>query len=284
MHTHIYTCIPQNAIYFLCAPNRELAEASPYFEAFKRHNKEVIFVYNAIDDFVMNNLRTYHGRCVFWGMLPPCVCICTRHVLPHARTHTNPSHTPIPHPHTHPPYREFKTAEATGLDLGSTPSTAAADAKDKKEGEEAKGEDAGAGAGKELTEAEAGELGKWLVETLPEKLLDVKPTTRLYDSPAIVTDHESGALRRMMRMVEQQSTGQASFVPKQHLEINPRHPIIVRLHALRVEQPELAKVVAEQMFDNAMVAAGLLDDSRVMLPRLNKLMELLVRNGGGWGK
>ena len=85
----------------MCAPNRELAEASPYYEAFKRSNKEVgthpfpslpppilykhsssfpfltqvIFVYNAIDDFVMNNLKTYHGR-------------------------------------------DFKTAEATGLDLG----------------------------------------------------------------------------------------------------------------------------------------------------------------------
>ena len=35
------------------------------------------------------------------------------------------------------------------------------------------------------------------------------------------------------------------------------------------------------MFDNAMVAAGLLDDSRVMLPRLNKLMERLVKAGGG---
>lgn len=34
--------IHQNAIYFLCAPNRELAEASPYFEAFKRSNKEVM--------------------------------------------------------------------------------------------------------------------------------------------------------------------------------------------------------------------------------------------------
>jgi len=43
----------------------------------------VIFVYNAIDDFVMNNLKTYHGR-------------------------------------------DFKTAEATGLDLGP----------DKKMGEE----------------------------------------------------------------------------------------------------------------------------------------------------
>jgi TNF receptor-associated protein 1 len=50
-----------------------------------------------------------------------------------------------------------------------------------------------------------------------------------------------------MRMVEQQSTGQSNFVPKQHLEINPRHPIIVRLHSLRNDDPELAKVVAEQV-------------------------------------
>jgi HSP90 family molecular chaperone len=37
-------------------------QASPYYETFKRHQKEVIFVYNAIDDFVMDNLRKYHGR------------------------------------------------------------------------------------------------------------------------------------------------------------------------------------------------------------------------------
>jgi len=35
------SALSQNAIYFLCAPNRELAEASPYYEAFKRSNKEV---------------------------------------------------------------------------------------------------------------------------------------------------------------------------------------------------------------------------------------------------
>ena len=31
----------------------------------------------------------------------------------------------------------------------------------------------------------------------------------------------------------------------------------------------------DQLFDNALVAAGLLDDPRTMLPRLNKLLELL---------
>lgn len=52
----------------------------------------------------------------------------------------------------------------------------------------------------------------------------------------------------------------------------------------RPAQPSLCtslfpQVVAEQVFDNAMVAAGLLDDSRVMLPRLNQLIERLVRAG-----
>lgn len=79
------------------------------------------------------------------------------------------------------------------------------------------------------------------------RLADVRVTSRLYDSPAIVTDHESGALRRMMRMVEQQHTGKAAALSKQHLEINPKHPIVVRLHALRDQQPDLAKEVAEQV-------------------------------------
>jgi TNF receptor-associated protein 1 len=46
-----------------------------------------------------------------------------------------------------------------------------------------------------------------MVATLPTKLASVKATARLVDSPAVITDHESGALRRMMKMVEQQNTG-----------------------------------------------------------------------------
>jgi HSP90 family molecular chaperone len=46
-------------------PSRELALSSPYYEAFKRHDKEVLFVYNTIDDFVMANLQQYHGKYVY---------------------------------------------------------------------------------------------------------------------------------------------------------------------------------------------------------------------------
>ncbi|CAN0038426.1 unnamed protein product [Discosporangium mesarthrocarpum] len=52
--------------------------------------------------------------------------------------------------------------------------------------------------------------------------MEVKTTSRLSDSPAIVSNHESGALRRMMRMVEQQNSGQAAPMPKQKIEINPK--------------------------------------------------------------
>ncbi len=38
-------------------------------------------------------------------------------------------------------------------------------------------------------------------------------------------------------------------------------------------RPVIAKLVAEQVFDNALIAAGLLEDSRFMLPRLNDILE-----------
>ena len=37
------------------------------------------------------------------------------------------------------------------------------------------------------------------------------------------------------------------MIPKQSLEINPSHPIIVHLNTLRVSNPEYAVVVAEQV-------------------------------------
>lgn len=51
-------------------------------------------------------------------------------------------------------------------------------------------------------------------------------TSRLKDSPAIISSHESGALRRMMRMVEQQNSGEAPAMPKQKIEINPRCRVV----------------------------------------------------------
>ena len=127
-----------------------------------------------------------------------------------------------------------------------------------------------------LSEEDSKKLCTWLTESLgASRVKEVKTTDRLSESPACVTDHESGAMRRMMKMVDQTNAGASSFMPPQVLEINPEHPIIhslSRLHA-RGDKEEVAKLVAEQIFDNSLIAAGLVDDARNMLPRLNQILE-----------
>ena len=59
----------------------------------------------------------------------------------------------------------------------------------------------------------------------------------------------------------------------QVLEVNPSHPIIVSLYRAQSGRgQDVATLVAEQVFDNALIAAGLVDDPRFMLPRLNDIL------------
>ena len=55
--------------------------------------------------------------------------------------------------------------------------------------------------------------------------------------------------------------------------MNPAHPIIKKLSELRETNPKLAILVTEQLFANAMVSAGLVDDPRTMLKSMNDLLE-----------
>jgi HSP90 family molecular chaperone len=118
--------------------------------------------------------------------------------------------------------------------------------------------------------ANAEQLVAYFQETLKDKVISVKATDRLSNSPAIVVDHESGAVRKMLKYVDAAS---ANDLGKQKLEINPKHPTMVNLLKVRETKPELAKMIAEQIFDNALIAADILDNPRTMLARLNKILE-----------
>jgi HSP90 family molecular chaperone len=84
-------------------------------------------------------------------------------------------------------------------------------------------------------------------------------------------------MRRMMKMMNRdREGGAAAFESKPNLEINPDHAMMTRLNTMRQADAELAGQVAEQIFDNALVAAGLLEDPRAMLGRLNGLLEKLL--------
>lgn len=52
----------QNDIYYLAAPNRELAESSPYFEAFKSKNNEILFCYDSYDEILLMQLKSFKGK------------------------------------------------------------------------------------------------------------------------------------------------------------------------------------------------------------------------------
>jgi HSP90 family molecular chaperone len=81
-------------------------------------------------------------------------------------------------------------------------------------------------------------------------------------------------MRRLMKAASPEALASSPF--KHDLEINPRHSIIIRLNSIRQSDPALAGKITEQLYDNALVAAGLLEDPRSMLTRLNELLEQVV--------
>ncbi|HEY1790722.1 MAG TPA: molecular chaperone HtpG [Verrucomicrobiae bacterium] len=197
----------QKEIYCLLAANRGVAEGSPYFEVFKERKWEVLFLFDAWDEFVMEHLHSFDGK-------------------------------------------SLKPAEKADLGLGAKKDAAV-------------GEDA------------ARDLAKWLKETLGDNVNEVRVSQRLVESPAVIVDSDkmmTAGMRRMMKAMKQDNLPTAKY----DFEINPAHPVIARLDAMRQKDAALARSVAAQLLDNARVAAGLLEDPKAMLTRMNSLLEKVL--------
>jgi len=52
----------QEEIYYLIGPSRGSIEAGPYLEGLKARNLEVLFCYEPVDEYVMNNVRTFDSK------------------------------------------------------------------------------------------------------------------------------------------------------------------------------------------------------------------------------
>ncbi|MCC6546458.1 molecular chaperone HtpG [Candidatus Sumerlaeota bacterium] len=131
---------------------------------------------------------------------------------------------------------------------------------DVKEGEELSGEDAGA-------------LCGWMKSHFGDRIGTVRASKRLVNNPGlIVTEgHFTATMQRLMAAMKQ--SGPAETDGKSlTLEINPRHALIRKINDLRVNDEAFAGQLADQLADNAMLAAGLLTDPRAMVERLNKLL------------
>jgi TNF receptor-associated protein 1 len=123
-----------------------------------------------------------------------------------------------------------------------------------------------------LPEEDAKALCEWIKETLGERVNDVGVSKRLTDSPVVALNadkHMTPSMRRMMKALKQD----VDLTQSINLEINTAHKLITSLAALKDKDPETAKLVTEQMFDNALIAAGFLEDPRTMVSRIYKILE-----------
>ena len=123
-------------------------------------------------------------------------------------------------------------------------------------------------------------LAGFFQETLgSDRVNEVRVSKRLADSPAVALESDkmlTASMRRMMKQMNAAGRGMEMPEGKPDFEINPRHAVMVRLEAMRAKDAALAGKVAEQIFDSALVTAGMLDDPRAMIKRMNDLMERLL--------
>ncbi len=201
----------QKEIYFLHAPDREAAEASPDFEAFRAKSWEVLFLEDPRDEFVLEHLHSFEGKNL---------------------VATNKANIKLDRPQDR---------------------------------------------SKSLSEDQVSGLVTFLKEAFGERVSEVRASERLVGSPAAVREAGGGMnanMRRMMKMMGKEDS--LGLAEKPEFEINPDHVIVAGLERLRHTDEPLAKQVATQLLENAMVSAGLIEDPRAVLGRLNLLLEKLL--------
>uniref|UniRef100_A0A023GLY0 Heat shock protein 75 kDa, mitochondrial n=1 Tax=Amblyomma triste TaxID=251400 RepID=A0A023GLY0_AMBTT len=197
----------QRDIYYLAAPSRQLAEASPYFEAVRSRDVEVLFCLEPYDELVLAQLRQFGRKNI-------------TSVEKEMRRDAEEAH---------------------------------------EEPEEVRG------------------LAEWLKTELGPMVHKVKVTRRLQKHPCLVSVEEMAAARHFVKTSLQSFSEEERYrLLEPTLEINPDHPIIAKLAGLRSSEPELAKKLARQIFGNAMVTAGLVDDPRKVTSELNDLLSALL--------
>ena len=121
----------------------------------------------------------------------------------------------------------------------------------------------------EKEESESKPLLERIKKSLGESVKDVRVTLRLTDSPAclVADEHDMGAhYERLLK-----ASGQNVPASKPILEINPQHPLVLRLKY----EPDDARFtdLAKVLFDQSLLAeGGQLEDPAGFVKRLNQLM------------
>jgi molecular chaperone HtpG len=124
----------------------------------------------------------------------------------------------------------------------------------------------------EAAVAEAKPLLARCKEILGDRVLDVRVSERLVDSPACLVgddDQMSVHMDKMMRLMQK-----SAELPKRVLELNPKHPLVKNLEKMVAENPQdpLIARACEQLFEGCMLVDGYLADPHEFVERMHAIL------------
>jgi len=210
----------QKEIYYISGPSRENILKNPHLEMFADRGLEVLFLYEPVDEFVLQALSSYDEYPL------------------KAAEHVNPQ------------------------DL---------------EGFASKEEDGGEQK-EQLQEADVTGLLERMQAILGDRVTEVRSSKRLNQSPACLVNPDgsmSSQMQKIMHIMQKDSS-----IPKQILEINPKHPLIHNLARVLQHNPEdrFIATATEQLFEAALLQTGYLPDPHSLVSRTFEILD----NAGKW--
>merc|ERR1711988_1788368 len=127
------------------------------------------------------------------------------------------------------------------------------------------------------------DLTTFLKEEFKDDVEKVTISMRLVESPATIATSQYGWSANMERIQKAQALGSADkqsyMQARKTFELNPRHPIVIKIHdLLKDDNKEAASEMGRMLFDSALLTSGFqVEDGVAFATRLNKL----ISNGLG---
>ncbi len=228
----------QEEIYYLVGENLSTMKLSPHLGYYTENDLEVVLFDEPIDNFLTMNVRDYKEK-VGEG-----------------------------------DDAEVKYYKFTPVDV--------TDEKEKEKGEKEEKDDKEEKDKEELPKNIKNFL-EHVKSKLGEKILDAKVSDRLYNNACRLANPPGGmtsSMQRAMRYWSVTQSGKDFEIPRKILEFNRDHPIIKGLLDLHEKNPSDDKIglIVEQLFENCLLAEGDLPNPSLMVPRINQIIEMLMKS------
>jgi len=232
----------QEKLFYLVGEDLEAMKLSPHLGFYEKNDLEVILLDEPIDNFLMMNINDYKV------------------------TKEKEEKKGEEEGEEEIEYIQFSPIDVTESEEKE---------KEQKKKEEKKEEE------KEIPE-DVQKFLDYVGEILEDKIIEAKISDRLYGSLCRLANPAGGptsSQQRVMRYWTQTQSGKRFSIPKKILEFNPDHPTVKKLVEMYQENPDnkIIKPVVIQLFENCLLAEGDLPNPSSMVPRINQLIDILVR-------